>query len=215
LACVGGLAGYGALIRGRRAPAASSTPATANAPEQLRRAASPAEAAARPSAADAKSKADDTGKIEVDFCGLGKVAFHADDPLGPGRYLNGLSKTTARRWLSALLNSDDNRAQAAGLFLQDKIAGAEVMPMQEQARDTLIQLAVGSGDPAVYATAVSACDTYGDSAKGACAQLSLKGWAQVDPDNAVPWLLLAGKARVRGAGAAEGRNAARALVVGG
>ncbi len=158
----------------------------------------------RPSAlADSKSKADEVGKIEVDFCGLGKVAFHADDELGPGRYLDGLSKPAVRLWLTALLNSDDNRARAAGLFLQDKIAAAGFKPMQEQTRDALIQLAVGSGDPAVYAMAVSACDTYGDSAKGACEQISLKGWTQVDSDNAVPWLLVAGKARAQKDAVAE------------
>jgi hypothetical protein len=207
LACVGVLAGYGALIRGGGAasmPTAPATPATAKAPEQLRRAASPTEPAVRPSAAAfAKSKGDEAGKIEVDFCGFGRVAFHADDPLGPGRYLDGLSKPTARRWLSALLDSDDNRARATGLFLQDKIAGAGIMPMQEQTRDALIQLAVGSGDPAVYATAVSACNSYGDAAKGACEQISLKGWTQIDPDNAVPWLLVAGKARDQKDAAAE------------
>jgi hypothetical protein len=206
LVCVGILAGYGALIRDRRGsstPATAAASATAKAPERWPAAGSPAEAAARPSAAFAKSKADDSGKIEVDFCGFGKVAFHADDPSGPGRFLDGLTKQAARRWVSALLDSDDNRARAAGLFLQDKIAGAGIKPMQEEARDALVQLAVGSGDPAVYATAVSACDTYGDSAKGACEQISLKGWAQLDPDNAVPWLLLAGKARARKDAAAE------------
>lgn len=200
LACVGA-GGYGALIRDRPAP---PTPAMAKTPGQSRRAAASTEAAVRPSAlADSKSKADEVGKIEVDFCGLGKVAFHADDELGPGRYLDGLSKPAVRLWLTALLNSDDNRARAAGLFLQDKIAAAGFKPMQEQTRDALIQLAVGSGDPAVYAMAVSACDTYGDSAKGACEQISLKGWTQVDSDNAVPWLLVAGKARAQKDAVAE------------
>jgi hypothetical protein len=75
--------------------------------------------------------------------------------------------------------------------------------MQEQTRDALIQLAVGSGDPAVYAIAVSACDSYGDPAKGACEQISLQGWTQDDSDNAVPWLLLAGKARAQKGAVAE------------
>lgn len=157
LVCVGGLAGYGALIRGRRAPTVPSTPAMAKAPEQVRLGASPTQAAAvRPSAGGgAKSKGDDARKIEIDFCSLGKLGFHADDPFGPGRFLDGVSKPVARRWLSALLNSDDNRARAAGLFLQDKIGGAGVMPMQEQARDALIQLAVGSGDPTCWESTTS------------------------------------------------------------
>ncbi len=40
-------------------------------------------------------------------------------------------------------------------------------------------------------------------ADGACRQLSLQRWARMDPDNAVPWLSLAGKARGRHDSAAE------------
>jgi hypothetical protein len=152
----------------------------------------------QPAAAASTPRSDADAKVEIEFCGLGKVAFHADDELAVGRYLGGLSKPVARRWLSALLNSDDNRARAAGMYLEGKIGGAGFQPMADQTRDALVQLAVGSGDPAVYATAVSACNAYSEPAKGACERISVNEWARLDPDNAAPWLLVAGKANAQG-----------------
>jgi hypothetical protein len=61
-----------------------------------------------------------------------------------------------------------------------------------------VQLAIGAGDPAIYAMAVYACNTYSDLAPtGSCAQISLNSWARLDPDNAVSWLLVAGQARAK------------------
>jgi hypothetical protein len=75
----------------------------------------------------------------------------------------------------------------------------------------LVQLAVEAGDPAVYAMAVYACNTYSDpSPTGSCQQITLNGWATLDCDNAVPWLLLAGKARAKKDGAAESAAFSRA-----
>ncbi len=197
--CVVAVVGYGALNRSRAQPAVTK----AGAFGPLRRALSLQTAALRqPAAAGSASNNDAGAKVEIEFCGLGKVAFHADDDLAVGRYLGGLSKPVARRWLAALLNSDDNRARAAGMFLEGKIDGAGFQPMAEQTRDALVQLAVGSGDPAVYATAVSACNTYRDSAKGACERISLLAWTRLDPDNATPWLLVAGNANAQGNAAA-------------
>src|SRR5262249_3197170 len=59
-------------------------------------------------------------------------------------------------------------------------------------------LAAGSEDPAVYAIALSMCGPADRAdTSSACRQLSLERWARLDADNAVPWLLLAGEARVR------------------
>lgn len=194
------LLGYGVLIRGRAQPIV----AQANPFGPLKRAVSLRAATMRQSAATGStSKSDDGAKVEIEFCGLGKTAFHADDEFAIAGYLGGLAKPKARRWLSALLNSDDNRARATGLVLEGKIDGPGFQPMAEQSRDALVQLAVGSGDPAVYAIAVTACNTYGGSATGACEQISLRGWTQLDPDNAVPWLLVASKANAQGDPAAE------------
>ncbi len=193
--CVVAVVGYGVLNHSRAQPAV----ARANSLGPLQRALSRQTTALGQSATAGSPAQSDVGaKVEIEFCGLGKVAFHADDELAVGRYLGGLSKPIARRWLAALLNSDDNRARAAGMFLEGKIDGAGFQPMAEQTRDALVQLAVGSGDPAVYATAVSACNSYGVSAKGACERISLLAWTRLDPDNAAPWLLVAGKAKAEG-----------------
>ncbi|MGO9947115.1 MAG: hypothetical protein ACLPWG_09730, partial [Steroidobacteraceae bacterium] len=135
-----------------------------------------------------------TGEFEV--CGVGKVKIDPDDATAMGNYLEVLAKKSHLRWFSALRNSDDLRARAAGLFLQGTIAdrGADQVVMQE-ARDELVQLAVGANDPAVYALAIYKCAKNEDPAAGACRQVSAAGWARMDPDNAIPWLLVVGQAR--------------------
>jgi hypothetical protein len=144
----------------------------------------------------------DTSTIEV--CGMGKVTLDASDPVAAYRYIDALSKPAAQQWVTALLDSDDYHARAAGLFLEGKITdGFATQPIAEQTRDALVQLAVGTSDPAVYAIAVRACNAYLDPAKGACEQISLREWARIDADNATPWLLLAGAARAKNNPAAE------------
>jgi hypothetical protein len=137
-----------------------------------------------------------TGEIEV--CGVGKVKIDPDDPMAMGKYLEALAEKSQLRWVSALRNSDDLRARASGLFLDGTVAdrGADQVIKQE-ARDELVQLAVGANDPAVYALAIYKCANDADPASGACRQVSAGGWARMDPDNATPWLLVAGQARAK------------------
>jgi hypothetical protein len=132
----------------------------------------------------------------LDICGLGKVPLDASDPFAAGHYLAVVTSKARARWLFNLLHSDDARARATGLLLQDKLTDSgDVQPIADQKRDALVQLAVATRDPAIYAMAVYACNTYSDpSPVGSCQQISLKGWTVLDADNAVPWLLLAGKA---------------------
>ena len=134
------------------------------------------------------------GSTEFDMCGLGKVAVDSADIFAPYRYLNHAVHKTSERWLVSLLISDDMRARAAGLLMQGKVGQDELAghPMEEQVRDELVALAVGAGDPAVYALALSACGAYSTSAGGTCQQLSVAAWARLDPDNVWPWLVLAG-----------------------
>jgi hypothetical protein len=107
--------------------------------------------------------------------------------------------------LSALQDSDDLRARVVGLLLGSIVPhGDDTHPVAEQTRNAVVQLVVGQTDPAVYAIAVAMCardaSTSNDSA---CQQISLQRWAQLDPDNAAPWLLLAAKAQDARNGAAE------------
>jgi hypothetical protein len=83
-------------------------------------------------------------------------------------------------------------------------------PMQERSRDELVALAVGAGDPAVYALALSACNTDSTPPGGTCQQLSVTEWARLDPDNAMPWMLLAGEAQARHDAVAASRDFDRA-----
>jgi len=154
--------------------------------------------AAKPAAARAATT--------VEFCGLGTVSLDIDDPAAADRYLQVLSAKVRNRWLATLLDSDDTRARAAGLLLQGKLdTTGPMQPTTEQNRDALVQLAVGASDPAVYAMAVDACDTYTDPApSGSCQQITLQRWSALDADNALPWLLLASKAHAAKDAATEG-----------
>jgi hypothetical protein len=135
----------------------------------------------------------------LEICGLGKVQLDGDDPSAAGLYLGEYTKPIRGRWLKALLNSGDSRARATGLFLKRMLPeSGKPQPIEDQDRDALVQLAVGAKDPAIYALAVNACGTYFDpSPADSCRQITLDGWAKLDADNAVPWLLVAGKARAR------------------
>jgi len=197
------LIGSGLLFRGHLPSDLPSAAAPSQAPNRVHSALS---AAIKPpvtvSGPSIGKTGDDTSTIEV--CGKGKVTLGASDPLAAYRYIDALSKPAARHWLTALLDSDDYHARAAGLFLEGKITdGFAVKPMAEQTRDALVQLAVGTHDPTVYAIAVRACNAYLDPVMGACEQISLREWARIDADNATPWLLLAGAARAKNNPAAE------------
>jgi hypothetical protein len=137
--------------------------------------------------------AEDSGKVEI--CGHGKVSI--DDSSAIAQYVGALTKGAGARWLSALQDSGDLRARVAGLLLEGKITGGDpIVPAAEQTRDAVVQLAAGVEDPAVYAMVVSMCGIdRGTPADTACQQISLRRWAQIDADNAMPWLLLAGKAQ--------------------
>ena len=98
------------------------------------------------------------------------------------------------------------------MYLEGKLTAKEgVQTMTEASRDALVQIAVGAGDPAVYAIAVHACDTYENpAASTSCQQITLRTWASMDPSNAVPWLMLSGYEHARGNVAAEADAFARA-----
>jgi hypothetical protein len=142
---------------------------------------------------------------EIDVCGVGRVKLDRDDWTATGKYFDALTEKSRVRWLSALRNSDDDRARATGLYLQGMLDHDAPQKDLEAARGELVQLAKGTKDPAVYALAYTKCIKGVDAfaSPGACPQLSLDEWTHVDSDNAVPWLQLAAQARREGDGAAE------------
>jgi hypothetical protein len=197
------LLGFVFWMRARPAPPPQSV-AAAVSPPALPKPQAPRWPASMPTAkADAPKKVDHSG--EIDVCGVGKVKLDRDDWTATGKYFDGLIKKSRMRWLSALRNSDDYRARAAGLYLEGMLDLDAPQKYSEAARDELVQLAVGTKDPAVYALAYTKCIKAGEDivSPGACPQLSLDDWTRADSDNAIPWLQLAAKARREGDGAAE------------
>jgi hypothetical protein len=195
---------FGPWFSGRSLPAAPPSNASNNVPAKLRTLVKP------PVLPGPQSLPDGPRKVEI--CGFGKVELDPTDPMAASLYVGERTEKTAQKWLSTLMNNDDYRARAAGLFLEGKIGGVpRILPMTEQARDGLVQLAVGTADPAVYATALYACGAgFSDPGNAACRQISADGWARREPDNAVPWLLLAGQARDKHDVAAEAQAFSRA-----
>lgn len=72
----------------------------------------------------------------------------------------------------------------------------------------LARLAVASQDPGAYALALYGCRLNRD--EGTCGQLSAARWAQLEPDNAVPWFYLAEDAASRKDAAAQSEALLRA-----
>jgi hypothetical protein len=141
-------------------------------------------------------QSDGTKSVSANICGIGSVSL-AVEADGADRYVEDRSKAAETHWKRALLDSDDTRARALGLALQFKESDVGTTQMtQDQARDELVQLAVGTADPAVYAIALGACRAAAASPPdAACHQLSPQGWARIDPKNAAPWLMMMSDAR--------------------
>jgi hypothetical protein len=156
------------------------------------------------------SKGDHSDEIEV--CGVGRVKIDLDDAAGVSKYFNSLTKNSRMRWLATLRNSDDYRARATGLYLEGIFDRDSPQKDPEAARDELVQLAVGTRDPAAFALAYTKCIKGEEdfASQGACPQLSIDDWARADADNAVPWLQLAAQARRQNDTAAEAAAFARA-----
>jgi hypothetical protein len=76
----------------------------------------------------------------------------------------------------------------------------------------LVQLALATRDPAIFALANTKCSKTVEehASSGACPQLTLDQWTRADSDNAVPWLALAAQARRANDKAAEAAAFARA-----
>ena len=149
---------------------------------------------------------------EIEICGVGKVKLDPNDITAAGKYLEALTRNTRLRWLATLRNSDDYRARASGLYLEGILDRDSPQNDPETARDELVQLAVGTKDPAAFSLAYSKCikGVEDSASQGACPQLILADWTHADPDNAVPWLQVAAKARRENDAAAEAAAFAQA-----
>ncbi|MGA3158397.1 MAG: hypothetical protein ABSE43_12570 [Steroidobacteraceae bacterium] len=104
---------------------------------------------------------------------------------------------------SALVRSADARQQALGLMLQSTGAMSSRHTDDPAALNFLARLAAASTDPVVYALALRSCGKFRVNSSDDCLELSERGWTQIDPSNAVPWLDLATEASERHDAAAE------------
>ena len=161
-----------------------------------------------------------------DFVNVCRIGFVPRQP-GGDVDLPDVKNTARRalaRAATQLVASDDAYDQAIGLFAQG-IQAATYATDEYQARHAcerdvsrcddelqavaraahapfsqrLAQLALSTRDARVYALAVYGCKPLGSVQPGApaCSQLSWAQWAQIEPDNATPWLYEASAADER------------------
>lgn len=159
------------------------------------------------------------GTTATELCGYGKV-----DPEQIPPVFDALSDAAILSAVAEFEGSADPRKRALGLATQalidaeaadrrvtaeDPTTCRETADCDERAADAfaraatpsieaLTRLAINTQDPQVYVTAMRACRSIlVDSPPSLCSTLTLDGWARVDPDNAMVWLLTARDARHR------------------
>jgi hypothetical protein len=130
------------------------------------------------------------------LCGLKGTALIRAGNESFARHVMRVTQTAISAWKTALAASDDPRRQAVALALENAHPDAPgEKPKDTPVNDGLVLLAIDTNDPVIYALALRHCggDNY-DMAAGPCQGLSWEHWANIDPDNAAPWLELAAKA---------------------
>jgi hypothetical protein len=167
---------------------------------------------------DASSNAQPEKEHTSEVCGLSASeakAFIAsrDKPLASS------SNRGMAEAVSKLVQSSNLREKTLGLFIttiQTSLATADAERLntpgckadepcflkqfeaQMQARlanaEALVKLALSSGDASAYAAALYAC---GSAVQGACSTISYSRLAEMVPDNAAAWLMVAGEANLK------------------
>ena len=147
----------------------------------------------------------------ANVCGLGPITVKSDNPdlaIAVSTEVDRRVAKAARAWIATLRDSDDLVVRAAGLLLDGHTVGDRtVTSMSATSGNALVQLAAGANS-AAYALAFEMCDTYRTTGeypamKAQCDQLSAARWAQIDPGNAVPWLIRARDALAAGDASTE------------
>ena len=113
------------------------------------------------------------------------------------QHLMRVTQAVISEWENSLAASEDPRHQAMGLALENMLHPEAPVnePKDTPVNNRLVLLAIDANDPAVYALALGQCvNGRFDMAAGPCQGLSWEHWANIDPDNAVPWLRIAAKA---------------------
>jgi hypothetical protein len=136
--------------------------------------------------------------VTYELCGVSGAGRVRIDGETLEQHVTRITNKAIGRWKAALLASKDSRRHAVALALDN--ANPQPNPLNYSAPDTssnnnLVLLAMETNDPAIYALALGQCgEEFMDMAAGPCQGLSVEHWAQIDPDNAVPWLWVASRA---------------------
>ncbi len=139
------------------------------------------------------------GLDSIEVCGYGKVALTEDNVKALDEVTRG-AFSTLRNAAEILGQQERERERALGLHALSALARVEAFQQNPSVPNeagapwdaALARLATTTNDPFVYWLALQTCGGRSDrsAADGHCAQLSYRRWAQLDPDNAMPWLLI-------------------------
>lgn len=136
---------------------------------------------------------------ENTVCGWSDAAAANDTPSVHQSPPSALLVRTLDALDTRMLSNPDPAVQAAALLI-----GARTRPDQSRQRvEQLVRLATASRDVRIYAIAEEGCKDADADESSACRLLEPAQWAQLDSDNAVPWLMLAEASRTRGDVATE------------
>jgi len=149
----------------------------------------------------ASTAAAETG-VKDNLCGVSGSELLRKSGESIQQHVARLTDATMSRWRAALLASEDPRQQALGLALTDAQPtpnpSAYVAP-DTSSNNSLVLLAIQSNDPAIYALALGQCGEQNlEMAVGPCQGLSVEHLAQIDSDNAMPWMWIASRAEMNG-----------------
>lgn len=134
----------------------------------------------------------------VDVCGLGRISRQPGGGAYPPTVVSA-ANAALEMAAAELAASSLPLQQAVGLFVQASLEDRRTgqSPTARALSANLARVAVSSRDPAVYALAFYRCNKAGATAAAdaSCSLISAANWAQLEPDNAVPWLYLASALR--------------------
>jgi hypothetical protein len=137
-------------------------------------------------------------RVTDDLCGVSGSDRLRNDRETIEQHVARVTAKTVGRWRTVLLRSADRRQRAIGLALDKAEPASDSRTYATPgtpADNNLILLALETNDPAIYALALGQCSENNvDMPAGPCRRLSLEHWAQIDPDNAVPWMWIASRA---------------------
>lgn len=215
LALVAGLAW---LVSGPSEPSRDAAAGAPSAKPPSSTAAAKAVAAAP--VASSASAAFPPGQMEV--CGLGILSESEWNHPARRAKFQASVQATRLRTIAALKGKPDPLAQGLALAMESRGAEAVIeeaarctgpecpvvatktdatavtQPHASAPREALARLALTSRSPELYGLAWRVCGAHGaHDAASACRMLSAEQWAQLDPDNAMPWAGVLERARLQ------------------